>query len=220
MRVRTIVLFIFAILVMPLSALAQDLHAPHVGTTSECPAVWHFVHNQVPGAEQGALTAKFQNAGTVTVSANKVLKSTQHYDIKLDSPDVLLGASDNVEGGKLVLSHVECVETQTTTTTTTTATTATTTTTTTPPDTTSTTTTSITTPPESTTTTAPPETTTTSTIPETSTTTIPGTTSTTLTVATLPETGAGSTGMLAGLGIAALLSGTGLLFLARYAKES
>jgi len=91
-----------------------DVYEPHIGTVCEAGGLWHFVHNQIPsGTSAGELTATFSVTGEVTVTANKVLNSTQHYDVI--AAGQLLSASDNIDEGRLVLSHVDCDESTTTT---------------------------------------------------------------------------------------------------------
>ena len=59
------------------------------------------------------LTAEFSITGTVgPIEANKVLLHTQHYDVI--AAGVLLSASDDIDEGKLVLSHIVCDEDTTT----------------------------------------------------------------------------------------------------------
>lgn len=113
---RVLAAFMFALLLVPTGAAvagAADLHRPHVGTSVTCDGavLWHFVHNQVPrdSMTAGDLTATFQGAGAVTVTSNKVLSSVRHYDVVTPTSDTLLGASDTIAAGKLVLSHTECV---------------------------------------------------------------------------------------------------------------
>ena len=172
-----------------------QLHPPHVGTESDdCGAGWHFVVNQLEeGHVAGTLTATFQNAGTVQVDANKVLRSVQHFDVVLGGADTLLSASVIVSGdhpeAKLLLSHVECV-TNTSTTSTTVA--------------------------ETTTTVVE---TTTTTVAETTTTTVAETTTTSVTESTLPATGienGQATGLVAGL---LIVAGMTTLAFARGRKE-
>jgi hypothetical protein len=123
-------------LVLP--AAGQDLHAPHVGSACAGEGQWHFVHNQVPaGSPTGVIEVVFSGSGTVTATADKVLSKVQHYN--LSGAGAILSASDNIDGGKLVLSDYTCDEVTTTTKATTTTTKATTTTTTTKPTTTTTT---------------------------------------------------------------------------------
>ncbi len=113
---RVLAAFMLALLLVPTGAAvagAADLHRPHVGSTAACDGgvLWHFVHNQVPRgtAAAGEITATFEDAGPMTVTANKVLSSVRHYDVVTPSADTLLGASDTIAAGKLVLSHTECV---------------------------------------------------------------------------------------------------------------
>ena len=94
-------------------ALGVDVHEPHIGSTCGPGGLWHFVHNQIPeGTEAGTLTAEFSVSGVVVVGANKVLQSNQHYDIM--AAGVLISASDDIEEGMLLLSHIVCDEETTT----------------------------------------------------------------------------------------------------------
>lgn len=200
-----------AVLLAPAAATAAPLHEPHQYTVSECeaegPVVWHFVHNQVEAASAGLLTSFYLDAGLFeTPNGPPFEANVLHYWVTTAGNDTLLEAYDNVEGGNLVLSHIECPVPPTTTTTSSTTTTSTTTT--------STTTTTI---PTSTTTTTSPNTTTTTTPEETTTTTPSTTTTTTITTTTttipeLPLTGAGDWMIpLAILGIGLLVLGVAAL---------
>lgn len=170
------------------AALAAPLHEPHVGTVSECEAggqvVWHFVHNQLEGVDEGQIEAWFENAGwTLTYNGSPFEANVLHYWVFTPGNDTLLGAFDNVDHGNLVLSHIECRPPATTTTTTSTTTTV--------PETTTTTVPATTTTVPATTTTVPA---TTTTVPETTTTseattTTAAVTTTTVTTDTLPYTG-------------------------------
>ena len=66
---------------------------------------WHFVNNQTGGAAQGTLQAAWDSGDTCTVSASKVLSSTQHF--YCTGSGTLLSASTNLPG-KLVLSDFSC----------------------------------------------------------------------------------------------------------------
>jgi hypothetical protein len=66
---------------------------------------WHFVNNQTGGAAAGSLSATWSSGNTCTVSATKVLGSTQHF--YCTASGTLLGASTNLPG-KLVLSDFSC----------------------------------------------------------------------------------------------------------------
>jgi hypothetical protein len=104
---------LLAMMVVP--AFGADLHEPHVGTECDGTGVWHFVHNQVPeDAGPGELTAHF-SSGTEVVTSYKDLKHVRHYSVTASG--TLLGASDNIAEGKLVLSDYECTPKDTTTTT-------------------------------------------------------------------------------------------------------
>ena len=66
---------------------------------------WHFVNNQTGGAGAGTLSAVWSSGDTCTVSASKVLGSTQHFNCTASG--TLLTASTNLPG-KLVLSDFSC----------------------------------------------------------------------------------------------------------------
>jgi hypothetical protein len=66
---------------------------------------WHFVNNQTGGAPAGTLTALWSSGDTCTVSASKVLGSTQHFNCTASG--ALTSASTNLPG-KLVLSDFSC----------------------------------------------------------------------------------------------------------------
>jgi hypothetical protein len=69
---------------------------------------WHFVNNQTGGTQTpGTLIAVF-GTGTCTVTANKVLANTQHFDCVGFGGD-LISASTNL-AGRLVLSDFSCDE--------------------------------------------------------------------------------------------------------------
>jgi hypothetical protein len=66
---------------------------------------WHFINNQTGGAPAGTLTATWSSGDTCTVSASKVLSSTQHFNCIASG--TLLTAQTNLPG-KLVLSDFTC----------------------------------------------------------------------------------------------------------------
>ena len=66
---------------------------------------WHFINNQTGGAGPGTLMASWSSGNTCTVSASKVLSSTQHF--YCTASGALTGASTNLPG-KLVLSDFTC----------------------------------------------------------------------------------------------------------------
>jgi hypothetical protein len=66
---------------------------------------WHFVNNQTGGAGAGTLDATWSSGDTCTVTASKVLGSTQHF--YCTASGTLTGASTNLPG-KLVLSDFSC----------------------------------------------------------------------------------------------------------------
>lgn len=78
--------------------------------------LWHFVLVQT-SATTGTLTVTFQNAGTFSVPSTKKTGGTLHFDV-ITGEDTLLGASTDVVGKLLLLSHICSGGTTTTTTTT------------------------------------------------------------------------------------------------------
>jgi hypothetical protein len=94
------------------------------GTADECagtPAgTWHFVLVQTAAAS-GTLTATFQSGAVFVVGSTKKTGSTLHFDVPAGD-DTLTGASTDVVGKLLLLSHICGGGTTTTTTVTTTST--------------------------------------------------------------------------------------------------
>ena len=85
--------------------------------TVTCGGTWHWVHNQLPaGTSGGTLTATFQDAGTLTAvgvpkgGGNTGTPATIHYDIALAAGDTLVSASDDISGGRLLLSTIPTCE--------------------------------------------------------------------------------------------------------------
>lgn len=111
MKVRAALALAASLVLIPTAATAANLHAPHVGTTVVCdgPVLWHFVHNQVTTDSTGTITATFAGAGAIVQDADVVLSKVRHYNITTPAGDTLLGASDTIAEGKLVLSHTECL---------------------------------------------------------------------------------------------------------------
>lgn len=115
MKARALLsILLAAFLLVPAgAATAADLHTPHEGTAVSCdgPVLWHFVHNQVDRGDTttGELTATFETAGAMSVDAYKSLQRVRHYEVITPTADTLLGAADSISGGKLVLSHTECL---------------------------------------------------------------------------------------------------------------
>jgi len=66
---------------------------------------WHFVNNQTGGAGAGTLNGQWSSGNTCSVTASKVLGSTQHF--YCTASGTLLGAATNLPG-KLVLSDFSC----------------------------------------------------------------------------------------------------------------
>lgn len=68
---------------------------------------WHFVNNQTGGASAGTLTATWSSGNSCTVTASKVLGSTQHF--YCTASGTLTSAVTNLPG-RLVLSDFSCGE--------------------------------------------------------------------------------------------------------------
>lgn len=66
---------------------------------------WHFINNQTGGAAAGSLTATWSSGDSCTVTASKVLASTQHFFCTASG--ALTSASTNLPG-RLVLSDFSC----------------------------------------------------------------------------------------------------------------
>jgi hypothetical protein len=81
--------------------------------TVACGGEWHWVHNQLPaGTTGGTLTATFENAGTIVITGKlNPAGTTLHYRVTLADGDTLLSASDDVDGGRLLLSNFPTCET-------------------------------------------------------------------------------------------------------------
>jgi hypothetical protein len=103
------------VLIAPSTALAEPQDNPEFPTTT-CGGEWHWIHNQLPeGVVSGTLTVEFEELGVVQVDST-YNGSVLHYTLQLEEGDTLISASDDVEGGKLVLSHwPDCEGTTTTT---------------------------------------------------------------------------------------------------------
>jgi len=93
-----------------------ELNPSHVGTTSDCAAVWHFVLvNLGKGASPGVVTVTFKKAGEFVLQPYKVNQQMQHFSVALPAGDTLLSGSASVmlpqlkKGVKLNLSSVTCV---------------------------------------------------------------------------------------------------------------
>lgn len=100
----------FAPIAIALIGAASLVSAATLGNLSSqsCGAdtgTWHFVNNQTGGASAGTLSATWSSGNTCTVTASKVLGSTQHF--YCTASGTLLGASTNLPG-KLVLSDFSC----------------------------------------------------------------------------------------------------------------
>jgi hypothetical protein len=87
-----------AALAAPLGNLSGQSCGDYTGT-------WHFVNNQTGGAGAGTLNATWSSGNSCSVSASKVLASTQHF--YCTGAGTLLAASTDLPG-KLVLSDFSC----------------------------------------------------------------------------------------------------------------
>jgi hypothetical protein len=86
-------------------ALAANIGNLSGQSCGDFTGTWHFVNNQTDGAGAGTLSAVWSSGNTCTVSASKVLGSTQHFNCT--AAGTLLSASTNLPG-KLVLSDFSC----------------------------------------------------------------------------------------------------------------
>lgn len=82
----------------------------------DCGGEWHWVHNQLPdGVESGTLTVVFEGVAPIEL-AGEFNGSVMHYYLVLGGGATLVSASDDIDGGMLVLSHwPDCSGTTTTT---------------------------------------------------------------------------------------------------------
>lgn len=71
---------------------------------AEGEVLWHFVLTQ-PSGDEAVLTAEFETEGTVTVEDADKPSTTLHFYV-VTGPDTLLGASTDISGGNLNLSHI------------------------------------------------------------------------------------------------------------------
>jgi len=119
------VLLLFALLVSVLvvSPAGAQVQQQPVPITVACGGTWHWVHNQT-SATSGTLTALF-STGLRVVANTPSNSANLHYHITLSTGATLLSASDNVSGGKLLLSDTPVCETTTTSTSTSTTSTST-----------------------------------------------------------------------------------------------
>jgi len=116
-------LFALLVSVLAVSPAGAEVQQQPVPVTVACGGTWHWVHNQT-SATSGTLTAVF-STGTVTVANTPSSSTNLHYHITLSTGATLLSASDNVSGGKLLLSDTPVCETTTTSTSTSTTSTST-----------------------------------------------------------------------------------------------
>jgi hypothetical protein len=105
MRKYLVLAGIVAALAIPATAIAVDLHGPHVGLGCSEGGTFHFVANQTGGAV-GTLDVEFSGVGSVTgMAPTSYNNGTNHWWI--DASGYIISASSTV-GGKLVLSYYEC----------------------------------------------------------------------------------------------------------------
>ncbi len=98
-----VILALFVIFPIAAGAVEQSNDA---FPTVSCGGEWHWVHNQTD-ATSGTLTATFLKAGVKTAAA-RVNGAVLHYYIYLDEGDTLLSSprpADDVDDGRLLLSH-------------------------------------------------------------------------------------------------------------------
>ena len=108
MRKLFVLAGLVAALAIPATALAANLHEPHIG--SSCPAgdigTYHFVNNQTGGTgATGALNVQFSSGNQGPIAPYIVLRSVNHFSVT--ATGTLLGASTNLPG-MLVLSDYSC----------------------------------------------------------------------------------------------------------------
>ena len=105
MRRAFVLAGLLAALAIPATALAVDLHGPHLGAGCTTGGEFHFVANKVNG-QVGALTVNFTGPGDVSgLVSTKFNQGTNHWTI--DASGTIISASATV-GEKLVLSDVSC----------------------------------------------------------------------------------------------------------------
>lgn len=107
MRKTLTVLGVLAALAIPATAIAVDLHKPHVGLGCSEGGTFHFVANQTGGAV-GTLDVDFSGGGDVDdMAPSHRNRGTNHWWI--DASGTIVSASATV-GRMLVLSDYECDE--------------------------------------------------------------------------------------------------------------
>jgi hypothetical protein len=108
-------MYMLAVVLIAPSAARAEPQDNGVFPTTTCGGEWHWVHNQLAdGVTSGTLTVEFEKLGAVEV-VGVFNGSVLHYTLQLESGDTLIAASDDVIGGKLLMSHwPDCEETTTT----------------------------------------------------------------------------------------------------------
>lgn len=123
-RLAAMVAALGLLLALAAPVLATDLNPDHVGAVgstfqqgADCDTLdlepgsvlWHFILTD-PEAASGNLTATFETAGEITVANGEPFEAdVLHFYITTPTDDVLEGASTDVDGGLLNLSHT-CFE--------------------------------------------------------------------------------------------------------------
>jgi hypothetical protein len=123
-RLAAMVAALGLLLALAAPVLATDLNPDHVGAVGstfqqgeDCDTLdlepgsvlWHFILTD-PEADSGNLTATFETAGEITVANSAPFEAdVLHFYITTPTDDVLEGASTDVDGGLLNLSHT-CFE--------------------------------------------------------------------------------------------------------------
>ena len=98
---------VVAAFAIPTTALAVDLHGPHVGLGCPGDGTFHFVAKGVDG-QVGALTDNFSLGGDVNgLVSTKFNQGTNHWTI--EGQGTIISASAT-KGDKLVLSDFTCEE--------------------------------------------------------------------------------------------------------------
>lgn len=108
-------------------ASSEPLKDVHEGTVADCSGAveWHFIHNQTDEISGIIATSGTITVGGITqVNGEPFSAAPLHYWVTTGN-NVLPGpVSDDVDGGKLVLSHYTCLATSSTSSTTSTSSTS------------------------------------------------------------------------------------------------
>lgn len=105
MRKYLVLAGVLAALAIPATAIAVDLHGPHVGVGCSEGGTFHFV--APGGGADSRLTVFFSGASVIDMDPTKVNKGTAHWTFDA-SGTIMSGSATNAR--KLVLSDYECDE--------------------------------------------------------------------------------------------------------------